>query len=144
MILVTEALRPRQQSSNPLPLWSTTAEERVIVPPHNSIDWRTSNSSVFCISGLQLRRAFGQLTMLAQKAIGHLVRHGHDRESLRVFLLDWAQQIIGGLQTRHHVREIRARWNSRERLLQPRLDSGDGRQVLLVFGGWCETLVRAL
>ena len=34
-ILVTEALQPRQQSSNRLPLWSTTAEERVIVPLRN-------------------------------------------------------------------------------------------------------------
>src|SRR5271157_5123144 len=40
---VTEALQPKQQPSNPLPLWSTTAEEQAIVPPHNSIDWQSSN-----------------------------------------------------------------------------------------------------
>jgi hypothetical protein len=34
-ILVTEALPPRQQSSNRLPLWPTTAKERVIVPLSN-------------------------------------------------------------------------------------------------------------
>ena len=34
--------------------------------------------------------------MLAQKAIGLLVWHGHDRESFRVFLLNRAQQIIWG------------------------------------------------
>ena len=68
--------------------------------------------SVLCISGLQVRRCLGQLTMLAQKTIGFLIRHSHDRESIRVFLLDRAQQIIAGLQTRHQVREISAGWNS--------------------------------
>jgi hypothetical protein len=82
--------------------------------------------------------------MLAEKAIGFLVWYGHDRESIRVLLLNWAQKIIAGLQTRHHVGEAGAGWDSRERPLQPRLDSGDGGQILLIFRGGCQTLVRAL
>src|SRR5271157_3765304 len=38
-----EALQPKQQPSNLGPLWPTTAEERAIVRPHNSIDWRSNN-----------------------------------------------------------------------------------------------------
>src|SRR5271165_422729 len=40
---VTEVLQPMQQPSNPLPLWSITAGERVIVPPHSSVGWRSNN-----------------------------------------------------------------------------------------------------
>ena len=100
---VMEAPQPRQQPSNPLLLCSTTTEERVILPPHNSIDWRTSNKLRILHQQASSPEHLRQLTILAQKAGGHLVRHGHDRESLGVFMLDWGQQIIARLQTRHHV-----------------------------------------
>lgn len=72
---VREAQQPRKQSSNPHPPWSTKAEEQVmfllvIGPAGGQVI-----SPVFCIGGLQVRRAFRLVTMLAKKAICHLIWH---------------------------------------------------------------------
>src|SRR5215467_10015569 len=78
-------LRPQQEKCRRLFLTKIQSAGRQKICPVLRISW------------FQRWRFFGQMPILAQKAIGHLVWHGHDREGLGVFLLDRADQIVNGL-----------------------------------------------